>query len=53
MPVNGIENQQDRLITFGERENRFKNKIEMLTPTLKFLKSGKKSFASYLFGPVD
>ena len=39
MPVNGIENQQDRLITFGERENRFK-KIEMLAPTLNFLKRG-------------
>ena len=47
MPVFAIENQQDRLITSGYRENRVWQKLEILAQKLKFSKSGKQSVDFY------
>ena len=47
MPVFAIENQQDRLVTSGDWENRVLQKIEFLARKLKFLKSGKQSVDFY------
>ena len=47
MPMFAIENQQDRLITSGYRENRVWQKLEILARKLKFSKSGKQSVDFY------
>ena len=52
MPVFANENQQDRLVTSSDRENRVLQKIEFLARKLKCLKFDKKSVNFMYFRPV-
>ena len=47
MPVFAIENQQDRLVTSGDKKNRVLQIVEFLARKMKFSKSGKQSVYFY------